>query len=314
MVPVTAARFGIEVVPAAGLGIGDQTLAGESVRVRICGLYPGVPGAKAATVDAVTLWVLFPSPDPELPEPLPFLAWSYDRRPENVAAPLSFTLPLEIDGGLELSLSVVSRRDRRPSRTPAGPGAGRQRRSSAAVARQFATRFTVDWERGLPRLQRGIFLLGLAPRHLGPAGGSAGAGGAAASRPAVAGRRRRADRSRVATLVAVGVEPSAVRAVQRPSFPGWPPMSRAAHVTFRPIRPEDQEFLCRLYASIREEELAPVPTGAPRRRWPSSACSSRLSTSTTSGTTRTAGSTWSSTRRASRSGGSTSRSGRASSG
>jgi GNAT superfamily N-acetyltransferase len=33
-------------------------------------------------------------------------------------------------------------------------------------------------------------------------------------------------------------------------------MSSAADVTFRPIRPEDQEFLCRLYASTREEELA----------------------------------------------------------
>jgi ribosomal protein S18 acetylase RimI-like enzyme len=30
-------------------------------------------------------------------------------------------------------------------------------------------------------------------------------------------------------------------------------------VTFRPIQPEDQEFLCRLYASTRREELAPVP-------------------------------------------------------
>ena len=33
-------------------------------------------------------------------------------------------------------------------------------------------------------------------------------------------------------------------------------MTSAPQVTFRPIRPEDQEFLCRLYASIREEELA----------------------------------------------------------
>jgi ribosomal protein S18 acetylase RimI-like enzyme len=30
-------------------------------------------------------------------------------------------------------------------------------------------------------------------------------------------------------------------------------------VAFRPIQPEDQEFLCRLYASTRREELAPVP-------------------------------------------------------
>ncbi|HEV2146106.1 MAG TPA: GNAT family N-acetyltransferase [Longimicrobiaceae bacterium] len=30
-------------------------------------------------------------------------------------------------------------------------------------------------------------------------------------------------------------------------------------MSLRPIRPEDEEFLCRLYASTREEELAPVP-------------------------------------------------------
>jgi ribosomal protein S18 acetylase RimI-like enzyme len=33
-------------------------------------------------------------------------------------------------------------------------------------------------------------------------------------------------------------------------------------VTFRPIRPEDQEFLAGLYASTREAELAPVPWSA----------------------------------------------------
>jgi hypothetical protein len=152
----------VEVVPAAGLGIGDQTLAGESVRVRICGLYPGVPGAKTATVDAATLWVLFPSPDPALPEPLPFLAWSFDRRPENLAAPVGFTLPLELDGGLELSLSVVgggigTRVGGRLAQALGGAG------GAPTVARQLATRFTVDWERGLPRLLRGIYLLGLAP-------------------------------------------------------------------------------------------------------------------------------------------------------
>ena len=70
--------FAVEVVPTAKLGIGDQTLAGESIQVRICGLYPGVLAAKTATVDSVTLWVLFPSSDPALPEPLPFLAWSFD--------------------------------------------------------------------------------------------------------------------------------------------------------------------------------------------------------------------------------------------
>lgn len=33
-------------------------------------------------------------------------------------------------------------------------------------------------------------------------------------------------------------------------------------VTFRPIRADDDEFLCALYASTREEELAPVPWSA----------------------------------------------------
>lgn len=36
-------------------------------------------------------------------------------------------------------------------------------------------------------------------------------------------------------------------------------------VTFRPIRPEDEEFLAALYASTREEELAPVPWSAEQK-------------------------------------------------
>lgn len=36
-------------------------------------------------------------------------------------------------------------------------------------------------------------------------------------------------------------------------------MSLPAAITLRPIVASDEEFLCRLYASTREEELAPVP-------------------------------------------------------
>jgi hypothetical protein len=47
------------------------------------------------------------------------------------------------------------------------PGSGLVPRRSAAKAPaadwRFATRFTVDWAAGRPRLHRGIYLLGLAP-------------------------------------------------------------------------------------------------------------------------------------------------------
>jgi hypothetical protein len=143
------------VVPAVELIAGDQTLANELVRVGVRGLYP-LPTSDL--IGRVRLTVLFPNPDPARRRPLPFHAWSYESRPApSPSPPLEFVAPLGVDGGFRLQLDVV----------PA-PGAPLSRRSVAALTQErlggsFAADFTVDWFEGRPKLQRGVYLLGLAP-------------------------------------------------------------------------------------------------------------------------------------------------------
>jgi hypothetical protein len=143
-----------EVVPASQLISGDQMLASELVRVGIHGLYP-VPTPQA--IARLDLTVLFPSPDPASPAPLPFFAWSYFNKPgPNPSQSLRFTAPLGTDGSFQLLLDVT-------------PAVGPQviaRRSVVGLAPEapggsFAADFTVDWYEGRPKLQRGVYLLAL---------------------------------------------------------------------------------------------------------------------------------------------------------
>lgn len=137
-------RSRVRVVPAREVPIGDQMLASTTIEVKIHGLYPRTPIGR---FDAADLDVYFPSPDPASPDPIPFHAWSFRRRPAPSASPpVRFVLPLEIDGGLELALTVTALR-------PRGP----------AERRTYFTRFTVDWQEDRPKLQRGMYLLGLSP-------------------------------------------------------------------------------------------------------------------------------------------------------
>jgi hypothetical protein len=142
-----AAAGGVEpprspVVSANDMPLGNQNLASTVVKVTVLGLYPAV--RKKETVDAIDLDVFFPSPDPAFPKPLPFHAWSFRRLPGlNVGHRLSFNVPLGLAGELVLSLVVGE------------PG--------AAVRRRYDASFTVDPASGRPKLQRGIYLLGLGP-------------------------------------------------------------------------------------------------------------------------------------------------------
>ena len=147
-------RQPLEVVPAAQLGVGDQALASGSVRVGIRGLYP-IPNPRH--VLQADLTVLFPSPEPGVPH-LPFYAWSYRGKPApSPSPPLEFTAPLGVDGSFQLQFEVV-------------PGQTRQlitRRATLGLPPEdpggrFAADFTVDWYEGRPKLQRGVYLLGLA--------------------------------------------------------------------------------------------------------------------------------------------------------
>ncbi len=145
------------VVPAASLIAGDQRAANELVRVRVHGLYP-IPNP--THVRNAYLTVHFPSPEHgrNVGE-LPFVAWGYKSRPApDPAPPISFIAPLGADGALDLLLETTpaphNPLHRRPSLVSPAPG---------PVGGRFLTSFTVDWFAGRPKLQRGVYLLGLAP-------------------------------------------------------------------------------------------------------------------------------------------------------
>lgn len=138
----------LRVVPAAQLFQGDTELIGRPLRLSIQGLYPPAALARKHRRElplAIDLDVLFPAPEPAIStEPLRFHAWSFRRRPGwNPSPPIKFTYPLDWQALPEVELRIV----------PAG--------GLAPVT--LRTRFTFDDEPGLPRLQRGLYLLGTTP-------------------------------------------------------------------------------------------------------------------------------------------------------
>jgi hypothetical protein len=134
------------VVPAASLFQGDTSLPGRPLRIRVDGLYPPQalePKLWRKLPLAVDFEVLFPSPDPAFPRPLPFFAWSFRRRPGwNPSPPVSFRFPLDWQALPQFVFRVL-------------PAAG-----EPFVLR---TKFTLDNESGRPRLRRGIYLFGVTP-------------------------------------------------------------------------------------------------------------------------------------------------------
>jgi hypothetical protein len=137
------------VSPAVDLGIGDQSLVNEEITLTVLGLYPRLPPNKQLSFAAATLVVWMPSEDPLAPGSWPFLAWSARRGPQRSRGQrVSFPLPVLADGTVELMLETVW--------NPVRAGEPR-------LEQRYVTRLTADWLDGLPRLQRGIYLLGLGP-------------------------------------------------------------------------------------------------------------------------------------------------------
>jgi hypothetical protein len=149
--PRAAAQAGdateYRIVPAASLPMGDTRLIGQPLRLTIHGLYPPgglLPKYRGELPLAIDLDVLFPSPDPALPEPIRYFAWSFRRQLGwNPSPPVSFVFPLDWNALPELAMRVV----------PANGG----------PVRMFRTRFTFDQESGRPRLLRGTYALGTSP-------------------------------------------------------------------------------------------------------------------------------------------------------
>lgn len=135
------------VLPAAELLLGDSNLLYRAVNLRLHGLYPA-RARSCPGIDAAALEVLFPSIDPLAPGFQTFFAWGFQRKPGwNAGQTVTFPVPIEGDGKLRLVLLV---------RRPGNPKAG-----TATVVERFETAFTVGREKGLPKLQRGVYLLAL---------------------------------------------------------------------------------------------------------------------------------------------------------
>lgn len=134
----------LEVEPALAMSLGDQNLANESVWMIVHGFYPKLPPKRIASFETAGLVVFFPSEDPLAPGLLPVVACSSRRLPaRSTAARNCFVMPLRLDGGLRLAAELSYLVGKKTERV------------------RLHTDFTVDWQRGRPKLQRGIYFLGL---------------------------------------------------------------------------------------------------------------------------------------------------------
>lgn len=147
----------LEVVPAVSIEAEEREY--RKARVRVAGLYPH-PEALGSLGLAMT--VLMPTDGGTAP----FYPWEVRAGTvRQVSPPIGFDVPLLADGGLELLLAVSD-----PSLKS---GRGKTRLPSL---RTYGARFTSRGEKGVPRLRRGLYLLGTqwgmweAPTELPPAG------------------------------------------------------------------------------------------------------------------------------------------------
>lgn len=140
------AETGLRVVPADSVWAGDGDLYGRPLRIAIRGLYPpvAIEGAQRALLPLIAnLDVVFPSFDPIDERPNRFAAWSLRRRGGwNPSPPVRFEFEHAEESPLEVALAV---------------------QDATGSVSSFTTRFTIDRESGMPRLRRGLYLLGLSP-------------------------------------------------------------------------------------------------------------------------------------------------------
>ncbi len=136
------------VVPAAGMRSGSADLAGKPVNLMISGFTPGLAASSSSPFSTVFLDAHIPSTDPlHAGTTVPFYAWTFRRDPAPMsAAPTRFRVGSGRGPRVGFSLD-------------AAPDA-----SSSAAPRTPATAvFTSGRQRGLVKLQPGIYLLGLSP-------------------------------------------------------------------------------------------------------------------------------------------------------
>lgn len=140
----------LEVYPATELPAGDPSFGWESAEITVFGLYPPPAAGRRRGLRRAALEVGYRLEDPTVATPVPFLAWAYEREPvENEGSAIRFVAPVD----RELGLSLVLYRESLATR--------RAQRQSGPAATSLRADFTVNLERGRPKLQRGVYLLGL---------------------------------------------------------------------------------------------------------------------------------------------------------
>jgi hypothetical protein len=152
----------LRVIPAGSMLMGDPELSQETLSMRVHGLYPGLDEGIELDFDSANLIVYYPSEDPIVGDVAPAIVWgARGGSRANAGSPVRFPVPLRVDGALDLVFEV------RPSDISKGTGSNGMRSvtglSGSDRTVQYATSFTVDPIDGLPKIQRGIYLLGLAP-------------------------------------------------------------------------------------------------------------------------------------------------------
>lgn len=132
------------VVPAETLVSGDSAMAFSMVDVKIHGLYPAMPPAHLALAQSVHLTIFCHVPWLGFEKPLAFYPWGarFGSHP-SCGAPNRFLVPTREDGSLAMAFDML-------------PVA-----KKGAFPRRAAADFTVDPWAGRPKLQRGIYFLGL---------------------------------------------------------------------------------------------------------------------------------------------------------
>ena len=156
------AQDGGVVVPAVSLAAGDPRLAGGGALIRLQGLYPTAAAERGGKglPDDLRLDVLVRD---ETGVVHPFYAWSY-RRGSGAAPPIRFRSWLDEEDPLVVRIEHRSRRAGRPAGLAGAPARGTAATPAPSPPeKRLRAALTLGTEGGLPRLQAGVYFLGLEP-------------------------------------------------------------------------------------------------------------------------------------------------------
>lgn len=143
------------VIPARSLPLGEQVLAGESVVLKVYGLYPNATLTGSEGIAGTNLLVRFTTEDESTVDQI---AWGLRRTPFSSGQRASQIIRLGLHGELTLGVEVTATAEARRA------GAAARLLGTQAEPQRLVYRstFTVDWG-DAPKLQRGFYFLGLGP-------------------------------------------------------------------------------------------------------------------------------------------------------